>query len=1173
MLRKWTLSLICCLATLNSFAATVDVDIQNFLFEPDPVTIKVGDTVRWRQRDGTPHTTTSTQGEWDSGFLNAGQTFSHIFRRAGSFPYFCEPHPWMTGTVIVEAAAATAPTVAITSPSQNATLTPGPVTITATAEVTGSTITRVEFYNGAALLGSDTTSPYSFEANLSAGSHTLTARAFTAADGTATSSPVTVTVTPGGVEIPNPIVPRIAMSDTTIELQVVVDGLAAPLGMAVPDDNSGRIFVYDQIGLIHVLTNGTRVGTPALDVGPRMVPIRANYDERGLLGLALHPNFAQNPLVYTYTSEPNGPMADFMIHGAAANDHQSVVAEWRLDPGNTNRVDPASRREILRIDQPQFNHNGGVMHFGRDGYLYIALGDGGDADDQGSGHSPGGNAQDTNNVLGKILRIDVNGRTSPNGQYSIPTDNPFFGKGGVEEIYALGFRNPFGWSFDMRTGEMWVGDVGQNDIEELDLVFAGGNYGWPAKEGSFYFDQNGAGNGFVTTMPVLSIPPNVVDPIAQYDHDDGKSIIGGYVYYGSALPNLLGRYIGGELGLPGPGRLFYLDRTEFKEFRIGLDNRGLGMFLKGFGQDAAGEVYVFASTNIGPSGATGKMFKIVPAITQLALTDIAVSGGSVTLAWENGAGPYAVQAKSRLVDSVWRTIAVAPQPTATFPAGEAAEFIRILDLAGNAPVGFTAHMTGAAERPAVSTPAMGSGTFSLEGNTLHFDIRYTGLKALPDRAHIHGPAGASNSAGILIDLGSFNGGAWGTNGVLSGSVTITNAQHKAWILEGKTYVNVHTAAHGSGEIRGQLAPVLWVAELTGAAERPAVQSPGYGIGVFMLVTNHLTFNVSYRHLSSTAVNAHIHGPASRDVSGGVRVHLSEFNGGAWGTNGTLNGSVKLGDEDLAMLLDNLAYVNIHSQLIGSGELRGQILPKTTAVALSSALSGAAERPTPVSTPGGGTGLLALEGNLLHFSVNYDNLKADANNAHIHGIADTESPAGVLVNLVPSNGGAFGRNGTLAGTVALSAAHRAAILEGRTYINIHSVGEHASGEIRGQIAPVVLHASLLGATERPASVETKGSGRGTLLLVGTNLTMNVTYGGLSSSANNGHIHGPATTSGSTNVMVNLAPINGGAWATNGSLSGTVSLTPAQLGALIDERTYINIHSVQKPGGEIRGQILK
>ena len=416
--------------------------------------------------------------------------------------------------------------------------------------------------------------------------------------------------------IADPIPAKIPKGNVTIELQTVAEGLVSPIGMVSPDDGSGRLFVYDQVGSIRVLDRGVMLPTPLLDLQDRLVALVPSYDERGLIGLALHPNFAQQPLIYTYTSEPNGPAADFPIAMpvGATNDHQQVIAEWRIDPANPNRVDPASRREILRLDKPQSNHNGGTMRFGPDGFLYFAVGDGGEADDQGAGHSPGGNAQDKTRILGKINRIDVNTRTSPNGQYGVPTDNPFVGQSGVvPEIYAFGLRNPYSFSFDSPTGDLFLGDVGQNDVEEIDHIIKGGNFGWSIKEGGFFFDANGTNNGFVTSVPVRDVPPDLIDPIAQYDHDEGVAVISGFVNRGAGASNLSGKYVFGDLGKPetGTGRLFFLDGTEIKELIIGTDDRPLGFFLKGFGQDAAGNLYVLGSTNLGPSGTAGQVLKIV----------------------------------------------------------------------------------------------------------------------------------------------------------------------------------------------------------------------------------------------------------------------------------------------------------------------------------------------------------------------------------------------------------------------------------------------------------------------------------------------------------------------------------------------------------------------------------
>ena len=414
--------------------------------------------------------------------------------------------------------------------------------------------------------------------------------------------------------IVDPIPGKIPKGTVRIELQTVAGGLVAPIGAATPDDGSGRLFVYDQTGIIYVIQNGTLLPTPLLDLHDRLVPLQAGYDERGLIGLAVHTNFAQFPLLYTYTSEPNGPTADFPIDLPIGNtnDHQQVIAEWRINAADSNRVDSASRREVLRLDKPQFNNNGGTLRFGPDGLLYFGVGDGGGADDQGPGHSPGGNGQDTSKILGKIARIDVDARSSRNGQYGVPADNPFVGEPNVvPEIYAYGFRNPYSFSFDPKTEDLYIGDVGQNDVEEIDKGVMGGNFGWSIKEGSFFFDPNGTNAGFVTSVPVGEVSTNLIDPIAEYDHDEGIAIIGGYVYRGAALPDLTGKYVTGDLGSTNLGRLFYLDGTNLNEFLIGTNDRPLGLYLKGFGQDSSGEIYLFGSTNIGPSGAGGNVLKIV----------------------------------------------------------------------------------------------------------------------------------------------------------------------------------------------------------------------------------------------------------------------------------------------------------------------------------------------------------------------------------------------------------------------------------------------------------------------------------------------------------------------------------------------------------------------------------
>jgi hypothetical protein len=274
-------------------------------------------------------------------------------------------------------------------------------------------------------------------------------------------------------------------------------------------------------------------------------------------------------------------------------------------------------REVLRVVHDQFNHNGGEIRFGPDGMLYVAIGDGGAADDQGPGHNPTiGNAQDLSNLKGKILRIDPNAGSTSAG-YAIPKDNPFVSTAGASgEIWAYGFRNPYRMSFDRKTGQLRVGDVGQNDVEEVNLVVKGGNYGWRVKEGSFAFDPNGTGRGFVTA-DVITGP--YIDPIAQYDHctppvtngacagAEGIAVVGGFQYRGNRVKALRDKYVFGDYSrnfVASDGRIFYLDGGNVvTEVRYPTGDK-LGMSVLGFGEDARGELYVMGKTGARP-GNTG----------------------------------------------------------------------------------------------------------------------------------------------------------------------------------------------------------------------------------------------------------------------------------------------------------------------------------------------------------------------------------------------------------------------------------------------------------------------------------------------------------------------------------------------------------------------------------------
>ena len=406
--------------------------------------------------------------------------------------------------------------------------------------------------------------------------------------------------------------PSIPTGTVSIELQAVATGLNSPVDLVAANDGSGRLFIVEQGGTIRVLKNGTVDATPFLNISTQ---IKAG-GERGLLGLAFHPGFSDSTSpgfrkLYTYQTEnPTGP-ADFTVP-ASGFDNQCVVTEWQVSPANPDVVDAATRRDVIRIDHPQDNHNGGEIGFRpSDGFLYIAIGDGGNGGDVGDGHTPNlGNAQDTSNLLGKILRIDPlapaltpasANPVSGNGKYRNPANNPFVGAPGREEIYAFGFRNPYRFSFDPVADQLLVGDVGQGAIEEVDIVELGKNYGWNRKEGSFLYNSNG------TVSPDPNPNPAFVNPVFEYDHDDGVSVIGGFTYRGAALPALAGKYVFGEF----VGRLFYgdLNSRGIQELRIGTNPRDFGMRIKGFGIDEAGEIYVLGDSG-GSTG--GQVLKIVP---------------------------------------------------------------------------------------------------------------------------------------------------------------------------------------------------------------------------------------------------------------------------------------------------------------------------------------------------------------------------------------------------------------------------------------------------------------------------------------------------------------------------------------------------------------------------------
>jgi len=344
-------------------------------------------------------------------------------------------------------------------------------------------------------------------------------------------------------------------SSGAIGLQLVVSGLATPLDLEQPNDGSGRLFVVEQGGTIKILQNGSLLQQPFLNISNKVV----FQGEMGLLGLTFHPGFQTTRKFYVnYVRNAGGQF-------------QSIIAEYLASVTNPNQSDPASERILLAVNQVSnfTNHKAGQLAFGPDGFLYFGLGDGGGEGD------PFGHGQDTQTLLGKMLRIDVDGN-SPGLPYRIPADNPFIGGGGLPEIWAYGFRNPWRFSFDRNTGRMFVADVGQDRFEEIDIVQKGGNYGWNIMEGLHCFNPPSGCN-----MAGLQLP------IVEISHPEAEAVIGGFVYHGTAVAGLQNLYIFGDLS----GKIWSLKEDPANTFtRTLLVSPGFN--ISSFGQDAAGELYV-----------------------------------------------------------------------------------------------------------------------------------------------------------------------------------------------------------------------------------------------------------------------------------------------------------------------------------------------------------------------------------------------------------------------------------------------------------------------------------------------------------------------------------------------------------------------------------------------------
>ncbi len=406
-------------------------------------------------------------------------------------------------------------------------------------------------------------------------------------------------------------------------LKLMAEGLVSPMVLVSVPDGSGNRVIVDQIGTAHILGKDDKLAEELfLDLRPKMTALRQGFDERGFLGLAFHPKFKENRKFYVYYSGP------VRAETPEKWDHCSHIAEYVVDAKNPRKAVPESERIIMQIDQPSFNHNGGRLAFGPDGYLYIGLGDGGAGNDKGIGHGPKGNGQDKNNILGKILRIDVDGKKP----YGIPQDNPFAKGGGKPEIYAYGIRNPWGISFDQGgKRELFAADVGQGMFEEVNIIVKGGNYGWNLREGMIGFNPANPIKPPETPAAKAEDGGAFIDPIVAYKNRAGNpgpadikgtSVTGGHVYRGKALPELVGKYVFADWTRnPGVADGVVLVATRpangngpwaLEAMTIANNGGKVGGYITAMGQDADGEIYVMACGRNAVTGTTGKVYKIVP---------------------------------------------------------------------------------------------------------------------------------------------------------------------------------------------------------------------------------------------------------------------------------------------------------------------------------------------------------------------------------------------------------------------------------------------------------------------------------------------------------------------------------------------------------------------------------
>jgi len=479
-----------------------------------------------------------------------------------------------------------------------------------------------------------------------------------------------------------PSVTKLSKDTQPVGLRFIAGGFTAPMVVADPDDGSGRLFMVDQTGYVKIFyLNGTVLDQPFLDLRDRLVTINPGYDERGLLSLAFHPQFATNGRVFVYYSAPLRAGAD------PSWSCTNRLSEFHVSAADPDRVDMTTEKILLQVDKPFQNHNGGTILFGPgDGYLYLPLGDGGRADDTGMGHTPGiGNAQDLTTILGKVIRIDID-HTSPGKQYAIPPDNPFLSDTAVlPEIYAYGFRNPAYATFDSGgSHKMFIAMAGQRLFESALIVYKGGDYPWNIREGTHCFNPSDDSSPPAGSCPTTgSSGRPLIGPVAELGHDVGDTVVGGVVYRGTLMPSLAGTYLYGtwsdESRTAGNGTLLVsrppagLDPAALPDDAANLtpdenamwstgilpvannQNGRINAFIRGLAEDNNHEVLVLINRNGGPGLApqgSGEIWQMVPASTPGLVSTTTRQPASPVPAATRAAGTPAVTSSANLQMSV-----------------------------------------------------------------------------------------------------------------------------------------------------------------------------------------------------------------------------------------------------------------------------------------------------------------------------------------------------------------------------------------------------------------------------------------------------------------------------------------------------------------------------------------